>query len=112
MKNDFLENSYVSKLVNEGYVEVSKMDIPDGEYRKGGGGYSYSVLKEHKPITADRFENTGYVVITNNGIRGMWNPSRDKVLVKDGLPIVENVYKILSNAISDKREHKLEEILK
>lgn len=119
MKNDFLEESYISKLKNEGYIEVDQMDIEDGVYAKEGGGYQFKLLKDDTHI------DTGYVVVTNDGIRGMWNPNRDKIMVSNGLPTYDLTgdkeinkhnhryghYKIMSKAVSDIRNEKIEQVL-
>lgn len=118
MKDDFLENSYISKLKNNGYIEVEKMDIIDGIYAKEGGGYEFKLLADDTHI------DTGYVVVSNEGIRGMWNPNRDKVMVVNGLPSYDitgdreinkhnptyGYYKLMSKAISDIRNEKIEQV--
>ncbi len=115
--SDFLENSYVSKLINSGFVEVNRINLPDGTYRKGGGGYQIEVIDSEnvasyaaQPI-GNRSRIDGYVIITNDGIRGMWNPIRDEIKIKNGMPLGESVYKIFSNKKIDIREEKINQVI-
>lgn len=120
--SDFLENSYVSKLIESGFVEVEYINLPDGSYPKSGGGYQIEVLDPDnvalyasQPQSNRMYygakEHNGYVIVTEDGIRGFYNPSRDTISIKDGCPIDVNVYKIFSKKLSDKRDSKIEEIL-
>lgn len=117
--SDFLESSYVSKLIELGFIEVEYINLPDGSYPKSGAGYQIEVLDPDnvalyaslpQPNRMYGVKN-GYVIVTEDGIRGFYNPSRDVVNIKDGYPIDVNVYKIFSNKLSDKRDSKIEEIL-
>lgn len=99
--NDFLENSYISKL-SDNYSVVEKTNLPPGIYKKHGGGYQFYIH--------DHFdEDTGFVVITNDGIRGMY--SGQEVVIENGLPIGEGVYKIMARK-DLLREEKLNKLLK
>lgn len=82
--NDFLEKSYVKPKIEDGYKVVDKINLPDGTYSKGGSGYGV--------VVQDNGENeTGYYVVVNNGIRGMWS-GQFKII--GGKPELD-VYKIL-----------------
>jgi len=83
---DFLENSYVKPLVDEGFKQVNEINLPDGTYKKKGSGYRIDLMD------GDGKTFTGYCVITTNGIRGVWNGEAVELTSKD-LP-TENVYKI------------------
>lgn len=100
-RSDFLEESYVGKL-KDNYSTVEKTNLPPGIYRKHGGGYQFYI---HDNLD----EDTGYVVITNDGIRGMW--SGQEVVIENGLPVGESVYTIMARK-DLVREEILEEILK
>ena len=98
--SDFLEESYVEPLKEKGYLEVDKMSIPNGTYRKAGGGYATYVL-------FDNTNDTGYVIISELGIKGSWNSSRDFITIENGKSTDKFTYKILSINKLDKREEKL-----
>lgn len=99
--NDFLEDSYVDKL-KDNYSTVEKTNLPPGIYKKHGGGYQFYIH--------DHFdEDTGFVVITNDGIRGMY--SGQEFVIENGLPVGGNIYKIMCRKDLI-REEKLNEILK
>lgn len=83
---EFLEKNYVSRLTQDGFKVVSKINLPNGEYKKQGGGYRIDLYdKDGKTFT-------GYSIVTNGGIRGMWN--NQSVSVNDGT-IGDDTYKIL-----------------
>jgi hypothetical protein len=100
-KNSFLETSYVNGLIDLGYMEVSHISLPNGTYQKMGGGYKIDVYSNDGP--------TGYVLVTNEGIRGMWS-GEDLLIHECGTS--EDVYKIMSNNIKWKRKEKIGQILK
>lgn len=108
MISDFLEESYISTLIENNYKEVEYIDLPDGEYYKFSGGYEFSIHVSSVGPTFDSY--TGYHVITKDGIRGSWNGN--KFVIKNGLPVGENIYKILTNRLDIIREKKLNELLK
>jgi hypothetical protein len=107
-------------LIESGFVEVRSINLPDGSYPKAGGGYQIEVLdpdnvalyaSQPNPMYYGNKEHNGYVIVTEDGIRGSYNPSRDTVNIKDGEPMGVKVYKIFSKKLSDKRDSKIEEIL-
>jgi len=63
--SDFLETSYVKPLVDAGYTQVQEINLPDGEYKKEGGGYRVDLMGSNDT-------STGYSIVTNSGIRGQW----------------------------------------
>ena len=67
---DFLETSYVKPLVDAGYTQVQEINLPDGEYRKEGGGYRIDLMGSGD-VTQNNM-STGYSIVTNSGIRGVW----------------------------------------
>jgi hypothetical protein len=85
-KEDFLDKHYIPKLVDKGYVEVDNIDLPDGEYQKGSGGYQVEIKNNDGG-------STGYMVVTHDGIRGMWS---GPIEVK-GKTINGKIYKIFYN---------------
>jgi len=100
-KNIFLENSYIDKL-KDNYSIVKKTNLPSGIYKKHGGGYQFYIH--------DHFdEDTGFIVITNDGIRGMY--SGEVVVIENGIPVGEDVYRIMARK-DITREEKLNELLK
>jgi hypothetical protein len=62
----FLDERYVNKLKQEGFKEVPKVALPDGTYMKFGSGYNIYLYDSDK-------KDTGYVLVTKDGIRGAWN---------------------------------------
>lgn len=120
--NEFLENSYVSKLITSGFVEVDSINLPDGSYPKSGGGYQIEVLdienfaafaaqSPSQRMYYGTNEHNGYVIVTKDGIRGFYNPSNDAVIIKDGKPIGVNIYKIFSKKVSDLRNEKINQVI-
>jgi len=99
----FLDNEYVLPLKGKGYIRVDRMLIPDGSYFKTGGGYCFN-------INTPDGHSVGYAVITNTGIRGMFRDS-DQVLVKDGIPMNEDVYMIMTIQLNHHRDDKINKIL-
>lgn len=99
-RSDFLEKSYMPQLVENNYEETGYINLPDGIYQKRGGGYKIDIY--------DGEEHTGYIILTNNGIRGMWTD--EYIEVRNG-KVNEDVYKIMSD-IKWKRKEKIGEILK
>ena len=62
-KQDYLSKGYVD--VTDGFnKDTYVLQIPDGEYKCDGWGYSFKI------VTNDG-KDTGYVVVIENGIRGM-----------------------------------------
>jgi hypothetical protein len=100
--SDFLEQQYISPLVNEGYVEADFINLPDGTYMKYGGGYQIQ-------IHVDSETPTKYILITNTGIRGMWTGKEISVF---GGTTNENVYKIMTTDPRWTRNKKIDQILK
>jgi hypothetical protein len=101
-RNKFLEDSYIDKL-KDNYSIVEKTNLPPGIYKKHGGGYQFYIH--------DHFdEDTGFVVITNDGIKGIYS-GKDVVVIENGLPVGEDVYKIMVRK-DLLREEKLNELLK
>jgi len=80
---NFLETSYIAPLIQDGYKEVPEINLPDGEYDMGGGGYRIEINQGDTP--------TGYVLVTSNGIRGMYSGP----ITVSGKKTDRNVYKIL-----------------
>lgn len=54
----------VKRYLDSGYTKVDVINLPDGEYKKYGGGHSINVHGDSGP--------TGYVILTTWGIKGMW----------------------------------------
>jgi hypothetical protein len=107
--SDFLEKSYVKPLLDKEYIKVDKMSIPDGIYYKLGGGYKISLHERLDPSNSG-LDYVFYDIITNDGIRGSWI-GRETITIKDGLPIGENVYCIMSCHKADFRDKKIDEII-
>ena len=63
--SSYLDNNYVIELKQSGFKEVPKVELPDGTYMKGGGGYRIELYGSDK-------KHTGYVLVTRDGIRGIW----------------------------------------
>ena len=62
-KQDYLSKGYID--VTDGFnKDTYVLQIPDGEYKCDGWGYSFKI------VTNDG-KDTGYVVVIENGIRGM-----------------------------------------
>ena len=78
----FLEKDYCTPLIQDGYKEVSEINLPDGEYNMGGSGYQIEINKGDTP--------TGYVLVVRNGIRGNWSGP----ITVSGKKVNEKVYKI------------------
>jgi hypothetical protein len=57
----------IQKLVDDGYKETSQINLPDGVYQMGGSGYQVNIMS---PTDENVF--TGYIILTENGIRGLW----------------------------------------
>ncbi len=85
---DFLEKSYVKPLLDKGYIEVTNIDLPDGDYLKRGGAHSIDLQNSDG-------SSTGYRIITTRGIRGMH--SGEIGLIGGNLPGDYSVYKIMYN---------------
>tara|TARA_R110000824_G_scaffold255670_1_gene444634 strand:+ start:256 stop:711 length:456 start_codon:yes stop_codon:yes gene_type:complete len=85
-KEDFLDKNYIPKLIDNGYVVVDNIGLPDGEYQKGSGGYQIEIKNNDGG-------STGYMVVTHDGIRGMWS---GPIEVK-GKTINAKIYKIFYN---------------
>jgi hypothetical protein len=83
--NDKFYERHVSNVLKDGYKEVSKISLPDGEYKKQGSGYQVNLYDK------DGQTFTGYVIITNSGIRGAWNNQPENVT--NGT--IQDAYKIL-----------------
>lgn len=113
MAENFLEDSYISKLKDKNYKEVDSITLPDGIYHKYDGGYQFSIHSGLEEATFGPPPNpkydTGFVVVTNDGIRGFWGGQ--EIEIKDGQPVGENVYKIMTNRLDIIREEKLEKLL-
>lgn len=82
-QNDFLEKSYVKPLLDNGFTEVQEINLPDGAYKKYGSGYSIEIFGPDD-------KDTGYRLVTNNGIRGAWSGQEINVAQKK---TNESVYK-------------------
>lgn len=81
---DWKEKSYVKPLTDAGYTQVQEINLPDGTYKKYGGGYRVE-------ISDGSDVPTGYVIVTNNGIRGSWGGDDLEIA---GKKTNENTYKI------------------
>jgi len=106
--SNFLEDNYIEPLISKGYIEVLSINLPDGTYYKTGGGYEFHI---HEKTGNNSYDFTSYTIVTNDGIRGSWNHERDMVIINDGLPLDENVYKIMTCALSDIRDEKINKII-
>ena len=105
--SNFLEDNYIEPLKSKRYIEVGSINLPDGTYYKTGGGYEFHIHEKK----GNAYDFTFYSIVTNDGIRGSWNHERDMVIIKDGLPLDENVYKIMTCGLSDIRDEKIDKIL-
>ena len=104
MYSEFLERNYVEPLIRNGYIRVDTMSIPDGTYYKmfplAPNGLPYpnvgqSILVHERICKYNSgLDYTFYNIITNNGIRGALNGQ--PIEIKDGLPVGEDVYCIMS----------------
>jgi hypothetical protein len=81
---DWKEKSYVKPLTDAGYTQVQEINLPDGTYKKYGSGYQVE-------ISDGSDVDTGYVIVTNNGIRGMWGGDDLQIT---GKKTDEDTYKI------------------
>ena len=68
----FLEG-HVANVTKDGYKQVNKISLPDGEYKKQGSGYQVNLYD------SDGKTFTGYVIVTTSGIRGAWNNQPENV---------------------------------
>lgn len=102
--NEFLEESYVDKLKSEGYIEIYNISLPNDTYPIRGGGYQKVILERTSSLL-----DTGYVIVTESGIRGSYDPIKENVTILDGRPLTD-VYKIMSKAVIDIRDDKLNEL--
>lgn len=87
---DDLEKYYVEPLLRNGFKLVSKIDLPDGVYKKFNGGFYIDIYNQDR-------SNTGYRVVMKNGIRGMWKGEPVKVVggtIPSGGMDYKGVYKI------------------
>lgn len=73
-ENEFLENSYINPLKKVGYVKANKINLVDGTYSIVGSAYSFKIN--------DIIGYTGYTIVTNHGVRGMYD---EKITIKDGM---------------------------
>lgn len=117
--SEFLEEKYVKPLIENGYIEVDYIDLPDGVYVAVGAGYKYEIHGLSAGPSVSRSHNnspTGYVVVTNEGTRGMY---RELISILkgdimhslyDNTKIDINYYKIFTNRKSIVREYRLKEI--
>lgn len=83
-QGDFKETSYVQPLIKDGYKVVNEINLPDGEYEMGGSGYQINIMSPDNKFT-------GYAIVVNNGIRGMW----EGPITVTNKQVGEDVYKIL-----------------
>jgi hypothetical protein len=65
LKTDWVQTSYVTPLLTNGYSQVAEIDLPDGTYKMGGSGYQIN-------INDSTDKETGYSLIVQSGIRGEW----------------------------------------
>ena len=68
----FLEG-HVANVTKDGYKQVNKISLPNGEYKKQGSGYQVNLYD------SDGKTFTGYVIVTTSGIRGAWNNQPENV---------------------------------
>lgn len=85
----FLEKNYVNKLITNGFRVVNNFNLPDGEYKKMGGGYMFKVR------TLDD-NPTRYAVITTDGITGQYTDETFKIV--SGVPDVR-YYKLFERIL-------------
>ena len=88
-------NRHVINLLNDGYKEVPKADLPDGQYSKKGGGYIINIFNQ------DGKTDTGYRFVMTFGIRGLYNGEPIRI-IGGTIPISDTakesgmgIYKIL-----------------
>ena len=84
---EFLEKSYIKPLTDKGYIEVDTIELPDGSYLKRGGGYRIDIQNKDGGAT-------GYMLVTNNGIRGMWSGN---IKIQGNNANDVEIYKIMYN---------------
>lgn len=65
LKTEWVQKSYVTPLLSNGYSQVTEVNLPDGTYKMGGSGYQID-------INDSTDKETGYSLIVQNGIRGQW----------------------------------------
>ena len=65
LKTDWVQTSYVTPLLTNGYSQVTEINLPDGTYKMGGSGYQINIKD-----STDK--ETGYSLIVQSGIRGEW----------------------------------------
>jgi hypothetical protein len=65
LKTDWVQTSYVTPLLSNGYSQVTEINLPDGTYKMGGSGYQINIKD-----STDK--ETGYSLIVQGGIRGEW----------------------------------------
>jgi hypothetical protein len=117
--SDFLEEKYVRPLLEQGYIEIDYIDLPDGVYVAVGMGYKYEIHGLSAGPSVGRSYNdspTGYIVVTNEGTRGMYRELirilKGDVMdsLNDNTKIDLNCYKIFTNKKSIVRDYKLEKM--
>ena len=93
--------SYVNRL-KDNYSVLGKTNLLNGIYKKHGHRCIFYIH--------DHFdEDTGFVVITNSGLKKNW--SGEEVIIENGLPVNEDIYKIMARKDLI-REEKLNKLLK
>ena len=90
-------NDESQKLIQKGYKEVNEINLPDGVYGAGGGGYQLDIM------SPDGKNSTGYSVMLTNGIRGMYSGTL-QIVGKKINDARYQVYKIFFNWLANLME--------
>jgi hypothetical protein len=129
------EIKIIDDLIENGYIEVDKIFLPDGMYFKNGGGYEFDIMTKNDKGILDKigidkglyiydtklgmlFKKTGVKIITSYGIRGFYNNStfsynNSTFSIESGniIGLDKKDYKIFTNNKDVIRDLKLKEIL-
>jgi hypothetical protein len=85
MEQDDIVEKQTQELLGLGFKEVSEVNLPNGTYQMGGSGYVIDILS---PDETD----TGYRILSNQGIRGLYS---GPIQIVNKKPIVDNINKIM-----------------
>jgi hypothetical protein len=83
-QNDITEKE-TQELLGMGFKEVSEVNLPNGTYQMGGGGYRIDILSKDET-------DTGYRIILNQGIRGLYS---GPIQIVNKKPVVDEINKIM-----------------
>jgi hypothetical protein len=83
-QNDITEKE-TQELLGMGFKEVSEVNLPNGTYQMGGSGYRIDILSKDET-------DTGYRIILNQGIRGLYS---GPIQIVNKKPVVDEINKIM-----------------